>query len=70
MGGITETIVTRIADEKGVDALELEPLHSSVDTTALEGLFDGQNSVNRVEFEYAGYEIIIEDEDQVHLEST
>lgn len=70
MGGITEQIVNRVADEESVDPLEMEPLHSSVDAAALESLFDGRSGVRRVEIEYAGYVITVEDEDQVHIEST
>lgn len=69
-GDITHTIITEVADEKDVDPIELEPLHSSVDLDALEDLFEKPSDVNRVEFEYSDYEIIVENEGQVHIEST
>ena len=70
MRDITETIVSEVADEEGVDPLELEPLYTAIDPDALQALYEPPNDVTRLEFEYAGYEVIIEDEDQVHLEST
>lgn len=67
---ITETIISEVADEEGVDPLELEPLYNAVDADALQSLCEPPSDVNRVEFEYVGYEVIIEDGNQVHLEST
>lgn len=69
MRDITETILSEVADEEGVDPLELEPLYTSVDPEALQALWEPPSDVNRVEFEYAGYEVIIEDENHVRLES-
>lgn len=70
MGDITETILSEVAAKERVDPLELELLSTSVDPDALQALYEPPNDVNRVEFEYIGYEVIIEDEDEVHLEST
>lgn len=70
MKQITESIISEVAGEEGVSPLELEPLYTSVDPDALQALCEPPNDVNRVEFEYAGYEVIIEDKNQVHLEST
>lgn len=69
VGDITDIIISEVADEEGVDPLELEPLYTSVDPDALQTLYQPPNDVTRVEFEYAGYEVIIQGENQVHLES-
>lgn len=70
MGDITDTIIAEVADAEGVDPLELKPLYTSVDPDALCAIVEPPNDVDRVEFEYAGYEVVVEDEDRVHLEST
>lgn len=54
------TIVSRVADEEGVDPFELDPLHSTVDTDALEALVDGDGTRDlRVDFQYHGYEVSV-----------
>lgn len=68
-GGIIETIVYRVADEEGVAPDQLEPLYTSIDTDALQDLFDEPSGVRLVEFEYAGYLITVEGGDEVYLES-
>lgn len=70
MEEITENIVYEVADVEGVSPLELPPLYTAVDADALQTLCEPPNGVSRVEFEYAGYEVIIGDENQVHIEST
>lgn len=70
MKDITETIISELADQEGVDPLELEPLYTSIDPDALQTLYEPPNDVHRVEFEYADYKVTIEDEGQIHFEST
>lgn len=70
MGDITDTIITEVADTKGVDPLELKPLYTSVDPDALRAIVEPPNDVSQVEFEYAGYEVVVQDENRVHLDST
>lgn len=70
MGDIIDTVIAEVADAKGVDPLELNPLYTSVDPDALQAIVEPPNDVERVEFEYAGYEVVVEDENRVHLEST
>lgn len=70
MRNITETVFSEVANKDGVDPLDLEPLYTSVDPDVLVALYESPSNVDRVEFEYAGYAVIIEDEDQVRLEST
>lgn len=59
---ITRAVVTEV----GVDPSELEPLGSSIDPEALEGLFDSlettPGAVATVSFPYAGYWVSIDSE--------
>lgn len=54
------TIVSRVADEEGIDPLELDPLQSTLDTDALEALVavDGRQDL-RIDFQYHGYEVSV-----------
>lgn len=38
-GPLTDTVVTAVADAKGVDPLDVEPLHSAIDPDALDAIF-------------------------------
>lgn len=54
------TIVRQIAEEEGVDPLELDPLHYTLDTDALENLVEGVDPQDlRVDFRYHGYEVSV-----------
>lgn len=62
------TIVSRIADEEGVDPLELDSLHSTVDTDALETLVDGDDRNGlRVDFQYHGYSVTVRGDRQINI---
>lgn len=57
---ISFSIVRRVADEKGVDPLELDRLQSTVDTDALENLVAGDDTQDlRVDFRYHGYDVSV-----------
>ena len=63
------TIVTTVAEEEGIDPLELEPLHNSLETDALERLVGGDSSNDlRIRFQYHGYEITVSNDGQVDAE--
>lgn len=64
--------MTEVADEVGVDPIELEPpLHSAVDTDALSSLCDGESSKEiRIVFQYHGYEITVKSDGQVAADRT
>lgn len=64
---VTATIVSKVAAEEEVGPLQLEPLHTAVDTDALQRLFNPPKAVNRIEFTYAGYTVIVEDRDDITL---
>lgn len=70
---ITTKVVKRVAIMEGVDPLELQPpLYSTVDIDALEDLFtsavdDRTEGTISIEFEYQGYQVTIESDDEVSV---
>jgi len=60
-GSITGSIISAVAEEAGVDPLELPPLYTAVDGDALATVCDTprKNTPLTVEFEYAGYLITV-----------
>lgn len=72
-GSITTRVVKRIAIMEGVDPLELQPpLYSIIDIDAVEDLFasaadDRSDGTISVEFEYQGYQVTIESDDEVYV---
>lgn len=63
------SIVTTIAEKEGVDPLDLEPLHSTVDTDALRNLLNGNaNQYLQIKFQYHGYEVTAASDGQVTVE--
>lgn len=62
------TIVSRVADEEGVDPLELDPLHATLDTDALENLVAGDDTQDlRVDFQYYDYEVSVRGDGRVDI---
>lgn len=71
-GDVTETIVTSVAELRGVDPRELDPpLHAFVDPDALDSLFrstDGEwrgDGASHVEFHMFGCHVLLRDTGQV-----
>ena len=52
----TERVLAAVADHRGVDPIELEPLYNAVDPDALEALFGGQRASphSSLTFEFDG----------------
>jgi len=69
----SEAVVEALADAKGVDPLELEPLYEVIDPDALDALFDprgdGDRRAGRVEFRTSGYRVEVTSTGRVHLTS-
>ncbi|HMB50116.1 HalOD1 output domain-containing protein [Natronoarchaeum rubrum] len=69
----SEAVVEALADAKGVDPLELEPLYQVIDPDALDALFDGtaggDRRQGRVEFRTSGYRVEVTASGRVHLTS-
>ncbi|MGQ3413057.1 HalOD1 output domain-containing protein [Natrinema sp. LN54] len=65
---LSEAVITAIADSEAIDSLELAdefgPLYDSIDPTALDSLFhatgDTGRSVGSVTFEYARYQVTVD----------
>lgn len=63
------TIVSRIADEEGVDPVALDPLHSTIDTDALESLVAGDDAQPlRIDFQYHGYHVTVWGDGQIDVD--
>lgn len=69
----SELIVDLIADLEGVDPVELSsPLYSVIDPDALDALFQSSNGNSTetpgyVQFEYYGYEIRVQSDNEVAI---
>jgi hypothetical protein len=70
---LPESIVSLVAELEGVGVTDIPPLASVVDPDALVALFDGPQSASSsvVEFDYAGYRIVVRGDGNVRaLEAT
>lgn len=63
---VVVTIVERVADEKGVDPIELPPLDQQIDTDALESLCTSSETETIV-FAYCGYTIEVVDSGEIRF---
>ncbi|ODR83567.1 hypothetical protein BG842_19275 [Haladaptatus sp. W1] len=66
-------IVEAVANREGVPALQLQPpLYEAVDPDALDTLLTTERSVSQspitIQFEYAGYRIIVDSDDEFRIE--
>lgn len=64
----SETLVSAVAERKGVDPIELEPLYSVVDPDALDTIVGSGGESVELSFDYAGYRVTVEP-DGVTVES-
>ena len=71
---LSVSVATAVATVRGVPVTELEPLHYTIDTDALERLFeprsDGLRSGGRVTFEYAGCDVTVTASGQILVEES
>ncbi|OVE83357.1 HalOD1 output domain-containing protein [Natronolimnobius baerhuensis] len=71
---ICYTVVATVAEHKGVAPEAMQPpLHTAVDTDALETLFrttDGDRAYPTVEFTYNGYRIRVDGPDAISVDNT
>lgn len=71
----SQAVVRAVADEAGVDQTDLPPLFHAIDPDALDALFraGGRPATRRttgaVRFSYHGYEVSVEADGSVSLES-
>ncbi len=64
-------VVSVVADAEDVDSVELPPLYDAIDPEALNGLFTSrsESSVGKVEFQYAGYDVVVRGTGEVEVQS-
>nr|WP_170155581.1 HalOD1 output domain-containing protein [Halopiger aswanensis] len=72
---ISLKVVEKVADREGVDPVDLTPpLHTVVDTEALDSLFQSTSSteraVGKVEFQYQGYQVQVDSSGEVQIGET
>lgn len=63
---VTEAVVTAVAEETGLSALELEPLADVVDPDALNALFESGTAV-ALEFTYHGFDVSVSGDGRVSV---
>ncbi|WP_331236064.1 HalOD1 output domain-containing protein [Natronorarus salvus] len=72
-GSIAETIITALAEEEGVDPVDLEPLYGWIDPEALDSLFSPQGETADpdayVVFQYGEYRVVAGADGTVVIES-
>ena len=59
---ISETVVSAVADAKGVDPLDLDPLYDAIDPDALDSIFrhaGAGSTVTKLSFEMDGCEVLV-----------
>lgn len=67
---LTVVVIERVADDKGVDPRDLDPLHEVIDPDALNALFsDDDHTVRKVVFRYQGYDVTVESDGRVRLDA-
>jgi hypothetical protein len=59
---VSEDILEAVTAVADCSSLELPPLQKSIDVDSLNRLFTPPNQVQAVRFEYAGYEVTVEQE--------
>lgn len=66
----TQAVVERVAAAEGVDPLELQPpLFDAIDADAMDSLFESANSATKLQFTYHGYNVTIDGDYNVELDS-
>lgn len=65
---LSEAVLSEVATAEGIDPVALDtPFHDVVDVDALDSLF--QDGTGEVTFEYAGYEVTVDDDANVDLDA-
>ena len=69
---VSEAVVDAVADAKGVDPLDLDPLYDTVDPDALDSIFRHASGTASAEltFEMAGCEVLVREAGEVVVTST
>jgi hypothetical protein len=71
-GGLSERVISEVADHQGVSEEELPPLYDSIEPDTLDELFchtDTKTGTElEVKFTYAGYTVVIRGASEIRLE--
>lgn len=62
------TVVQAVAETKDVSPLDLEPLANALDPSVLEKIVADDGARRRVEFEYAGCEVLVTGDGEVSVD--
>ncbi|MFC6763929.1 HalOD1 output domain-containing protein [Natrinema soli] len=64
-------VVSAVVDAEEVDPAELPPLYEAIDPEALNDLFTSrsESSVGKVEFQYAGHDVVVRGTGEVEVQS-
>lgn len=67
---LSTMILSEVAEQEDIDPIDLSPpIYTAIDTDALEKLFFGKtDGFARVEFTYAGHQILIQGDEVVQIE--
>ncbi|GAB7019461.1 HalOD1 output domain-containing protein [Halostagnicola bangensis] len=69
---VSVQVIKQVAAHEGIDPVDVSPpLHSVIDTSALDSLFepanDGHSRTGRVSFDYRGHTVVVEQNDRVEI---
>lgn len=69
---VSEAVVEAVADAKGVDPLDLDPLYDTIDPDALDSIFGGPSGTSSAEirFEMDACEVVVREAGEVIVAST
>ncbi|ELY58925.1 HalOD1 output domain-containing protein [Natronolimnohabitans innermongolicus] len=70
-GDVSVAVVTAVATKRGVEPTDLPPLYEWIEPDALDSLFEPTRTAGprcgRLEFVYAGHEIVVERDETLEL---
>lgn len=64
---VIDVIIWEVAEARGMDPLQLETICSVVDPDALQAVLGESSDISKIEFNYGGCEVVVEDERDVHV---
>ncbi|WP_226008062.1 HalOD1 output domain-containing protein [Natrinema salinisoli] len=65
-------VVSAVSEASGLDMVELPPLYDAINPDALNALFTSraEPAVNKISFEYAGYDVVVRGTGAVEVRTT
>jgi len=65
---IDARVAEAVAEAKGVDALELDPLYGTIDSDALDAAVRSMGTEGSVRFEYEGFVVTVSGDGRIDVE--